>query len=145
MKFYSLPAGALSGLACFAILGTPVAMAGEEADDGPDPRIGEEVDQICFGRNINGWRTVDKQDGVLLLERSVNNWYHVELSGACDYRVLRRAHAIGIDSRPAGGCVRRGDIIIVEDSPAFTRRCFIRSIRLWDDDAEAPGEDETED
>lgn len=83
---------------------------------GPDPRIGEEVRSICFGRSINGWRAVKGEDDVVLLQRGVSHWYRVELLGACDYRVLRSAIAIGIDSRPSGGCITRGDAIIVEDS-----------------------------
>ena len=109
-----------------------------------DKRIGEEVDRICFGRSINGWKTVDKEDDVILLEKGVNNWFYVELLGACDYRVLRSALHIGIDSRPAGGCITRGDIIIVEDSPGFDRRCSIRRMYRWDPDAPAPGEEESE-
>ena len=97
--------------------------------------IGAEVDRICFGNSINGWSTVDQEDNVVLLKRSANHWYWVELSGACDHRVLRRALTIGIDSGIAGGCVRRGDFIIVEDSPGFTRRCAVTHIYEWNDDA----------
>ncbi|WP_411817408.1 DUF6491 family protein [Hyphococcus sp. DH-69] len=119
----------------------------ESADGSADPRIGPEVDRICFQRNINGWRTLKKQDDVILLERGVNNWYRVELAGACRYHVLNSAINIGIDSRPGGSCVRRGDVIIVEDSPGFDRRCSITQINEWDDDAvKAENEDkESED
>jgi hypothetical protein len=120
-------------------------LAAEETEDAVDLRLGEEVDRICFGRDINGWKTVDKEDDVLLLERGVNNWYRVELLGACDYYVLRRAFSIGLDSRPAGGCVTRGDYIIVEDSPGFPRRCAITRMYEWDDDAPAPGEEPEDD
>lgn len=123
------------------------ALAGDESKDameGPDPRIGEEVDRICFGRNINGWREVKGEDDVVLLEKGVNNWYRVELLGACDERVFRFAQKIAIDSRPGGGCVTRGDTIIVEDTPGFTRRCSITRMYEWDEDAAAEEEGEEE-
>lgn len=112
----------------------------EGTDEAVDPRLGEQVSRICFGRDINGWKTVDKEDDVLLLERGLNDWYRVELLGACDYHVLRRAFHIGLESRPAGGCVTEGDFIIVEDSPGFPRRCSITQMNKWDDDAAPPDE-----
>ncbi len=111
---------------------------------GPDPRIGEEVRSICFGRSINGWRAVKGEDDVVLLQRGVSHWYRVELLGACDYRVLRSAIAIGIDSRPSGGCITRGDAIIVEDSPGFNRRCSIKRMYEWNEDAVTEAEDATD-
>lgn len=107
-----------------------------------DPRIGEKVDRICFGRTIDGWRDVKGKDNVVLLERGVNEWYYTELTGVCRANALRSAIAIGIESRPAGGCVTKGDVIIVEDSPGFTQRCIITDIYKWDEDAPAPDEDE---
>ena len=131
----------LSGLLTASIAGAAmmsVAFAehhesGEAMD--VDPRLGEETNRICFASTINGWRSVKGEDDVVLLERGVNDWYRVELSGGCDERILRSALAIGIDSRPGGGCVTRGDTIIVEDSPGFSRRCMITRIYKWDEDA----------
>lgn len=111
-----------------------------EDDDAADPRIGEEVNRICFRPNINGWRTVDDLDDVVLLQRGVNNWYYVELLGACPNRVLRSAIQIGIDSRPGPSCIGPGDVIIVRDTPGLARRCNIQRIYEWDDDAEATEE-----
>ncbi|MEO1137343.1 MAG: DUF6491 family protein [Pseudomonadota bacterium] len=111
------------------------AVEHHEAEEKVDPRLGERVDRICFQRNINSWRSVKDEDDVVLLERSVNNWYRVELNGGCDERLFRFATAIGIDSRPGGGCVTRGDTIIVEDGPGFNRRCIITRIYEWNEDA----------
>lgn len=133
-------------LTASAVLMTAAApvMAEEEAETAADPRIGKEVNRICFPRNINGWKSVKGEDNVVLLEEGVNDWYRVEVSGACPERVFRFAHVIGIDSSPAGGCVRRGDIILVEDTGGFARRCFIQRIYEWDDKAPAPGEEDAE-
>lgn len=133
--------GVIAGVAAICL----PALAGDkpETQSGPDPRIGEEVDSICFQRNINGWRAVKGEDDVVLLERGVNDWYRVELLGACDERLFRFAQKIAIESRPAGGCLRRYDYIIVEDTPGFNRRCSITRMYKWDEDAVAPDETET--
>ncbi len=124
------------------------ALAGEKDDaQTPDPRIGDEVKRICFQGNINGWRPVKGEDDVVLLNRGANRWYRVELLGGCRERLFRSALAIGIDSRPGGGCVSRGDVIVVSDGPGFKRRCSIMRMYEWDDDATAPEaeDDETSD
>jgi len=133
---------AVIGAVGLAGLAKPV-LAEEDDVDEVDARIGEEVDRICFGRNINGWKTVDRLDDVLLLRQSVNHWYYVELLGACPYSTLRTALNIGIDSFSGGGCIRRGDTIIVEDS-SFPRRCTVQHIYEWDEDAAASDEDDGE-
>jgi hypothetical protein len=135
LKRISIIAAASLGAALLGATG----FAKDPESAGADPRIGEEVRNICFGQSINGWRGVKGEDDVVLLKRSVSDWYRVELAGACDYRVLRSAMAIGIDSRPAGGCVSRGDVIIVSDTPGFDRRCVITRIQKWDEDAVADG------
>ena len=141
-KFWTLMIAA--GFA--AVSGAALADDDKSAgDDGPDPRIGKQVDRICFQRNINGWRSVKGEDDVVLLERGVNNWFRVELLGGCDERVFRFAHAIGIDGMPGGGCVTRGDRILVEDGPGFRRSCVITRIYEWDDDAVADEEGDDED
>lgn len=131
-----LSVAALAGL---LVLAAPLARAGQEDDaETPDPRIGEEVGSICFARTINGWKALKGVDDVVLLEKGVNDWYYVELQGHCPARVFRMAEQIAIESRPAGGCLARGDVIIVRDVGRFTSRCFVRNIRRWDDAAPAP-------
>lgn len=134
-----------SALAFAASAALAAAAAGEDdKQSGPDPRLGKEVDRICFQRTINGWRAVKGEDNVVLLERGVNNWYRVELLGACRSSLFRSAIAIGIDSRPGGGCVTRGDRILVEDSPGFTQSCVITNMYEWDEKAADDGDDHGE-
>jgi len=130
-------AAAFFGMAAMA---SP-AFAGEKRK-GEDPRIGEKVDRICFQRTIDSWREAKGHDRAVLLERSVNNWYFVKVSSPCRSHDFAFAHTIGIESRPAGGCVRRGDVILVRGAGDFLNRCFIKSIREWDDDAKAPEEND---
>lgn len=131
--------------ACLAAGMTVFSSAYAEDEGGEekvDLRLGEEVDRICFPRNINGWKTVKKEDNVLLLEEGVNDWYRVELLGACRYRDLRFTHKIALETRPSGGCVTRGDVITLIDNSGFNRRCTITQINEWDDDAPAPSDEE---
>ena len=122
------------------------AYAGEApADDGDenaaDARQGEEVNRICFGRNINGFKAIKGEDDAVLLESGVNRWHKAELAGACSYRRLKWAQAVAIDQRPRGGCVTPGDALIFTNSITGdfsfenTTRCIITDIYEWDDDA----------
>lgn len=114
----------------------------EGGEDKADQRLGEEVSRICFPRNINGWKTIKGEDNVLLLEEGVNDWYRVELLGACRYSDLRFTQTIALESRPSGGCVTRGDVITLIDRSSFNRRCTITQINEWDDKAPAPSDEE---
>lgn len=140
--FFALAAAAaaLAGLGAFG------SARSDEPADAPDPRLGEEVDQICFARNISGFRTIDGEDDAVLLERGVNDWYRASLAGACNWNQLRFAQSVAIDGRPGGGCVRRGDALVFSDSafgdfsfPSATR-CIIVEIRRWDPKAAKDGD-----
>ena len=89
--------------------------ASEEEADRPGYR--GQNDQICFRRGISSFRLVEGEDEVVLLERGVNNWYRVTLTGGrCSYRNLRSAQGVAIQSPRSSGCVRSGDILIFSDS-----------------------------
>ena len=131
--------GILAGLAGLAVAS---AVQADDAAAG-DPRIGEQVDRICFGRNIDGFKAVKGMDDAVLLEKSVNDWYLATLSGACSYRRIKWAMGVAIDQRPTGGCVTPGDWLIFTESitgdMSFpnTTRCVINGIYEWDEDAVA--------
>lgn len=117
-----------------------VTAAASEAD----PRLGEKVDRLCFASSINNFSTIKGVDDAALLEANVDDWYRVDLIGACSYRTLRFAQSVAIDQRPGGGCVTRGDALVFSTS-AFgdfsfpnATRCVISAIYKWDEDAEAP-------
>ena len=115
------------------------ASAGEPGK--PDPRIGEEVNQICFARSINGFRTIDGVDNAVLLEKGVRDVYRVALSGLCNERRLSFAQSVAIVSRPSGGCLTRGDTLVFSDSAFFEdrpierARCIVTGINAWNDKA----------
>ncbi len=127
------------------VVASSAAIAGDPEDaDKPDPRIGKEVDRICFASTISGWRAVKGEDNVVLLQRGVRSWYRVELIGACRSYDFRSALTIGIENRPAGGCVTRGDVILVKGPGNFVNRCPITKMYEWDEKAKAPEEPEEE-
>ena len=126
-----------------AVIAATGASAGEDDDEGPDPRIGEEVRQICFARSIDGWRHPKGLGKAVLLEKGVNDWFLVEVSGPCRSSDFRFAESIGIDTRPAGGCLSRGDRILVRGAGNFVNRCIVTRIYEWDDDA-VEDDEETE-
>ncbi len=115
--------------------GACVSAASAEAPTGA--RAGDQVDRICFGRNINNFKTIEGEDDAILLESGVNRWHKATLVGACSYRELKWAQTVAIDQRPAGGCVTPGDYLIFSRS-AFgdfssgeTTRCAIAEIYEW--------------
>lgn len=130
-----------------AALAAAIALSGAFAaaeNEAADPRLGEKVDRICFGRQISNFKTIKGVDDAVLLERGVNDWYKAELIGACNYRELKWAQAVAIEQHPAGGCVTPGDYLIFSRS-AFgdfkfpnATRCAISAIYKWDDKAAAP-------
>lgn len=135
-----------AGTAVLAACAT--APQGEASADGAavaaklDPRIGAEVNSICFPRNINGWKTIDGDDDAIILTEGVNDDYRVEFTGACSQSDFNFAQTIGIENRPGGGCLGRGDILLVEGPGDFVNRCFITQINEWDEDAVEEGSDD---
>ena len=99
-----------------------------------DPRIGEEVDRICFSKSISGWNTVKGDRDAVILTRGVRERYRVEYSGVCNHSDFRSANSIGIDSRGSGSCISRGDSLLVRTIGDRVSRCFITQINRWDRD-----------
>jgi hypothetical protein len=98
-------------------------------------RQGKEVDRICFASQINGWRELSRDS--ILVEKGVNDWYQLDLSGTCEPD--NAFDAIAVRTRPAGSpCLTKGDSIQTFDAP-IKGSCFIRSIHEWDDKAEVAG------
>jgi hypothetical protein len=129
----------LAALAGGVLVAATAAFASDETAD--EPRAGEEVRRICFGRDINNFRTIEGEDDAVLLEKGVNDWYKVTLVGACSYRDIKWAQSVAIEQRPAGGCVTSGDYLVFSRS-AFgdfsfpnATRCAISEIYKWDPDA----------
>ncbi|MAK60875.1 MAG: hypothetical protein CMK09_07845 [Ponticaulis sp.] len=101
-----------------------------------DPRLGEQVDRMCFASNIDSF-SQNTRDTVVL-EMSPGKDFLVETSSCFD---LDRAQSVAIDAHSS--CVTRGDRLLVSDSVfsassstgAGPNRCFIKAIYAWDEKA----------
>ena len=128
---------ALVSISCLML--TACASTDEErstAIEADDPRLGEQVNRVCFTRTIDNFKTVS--DRQVILSASPRREYLVE-TGSCFQ--LDRAQRIGLTDR-GGNCLRRGDIILVSENVFASRsntqqpdRCFIRSMYEWNVDA----------
>lgn len=100
-----------------------------------DPRIGEEVSQACFTRNISGWAPVDNDNKALIAVMRGNEHYKVDLSGPCDPDLAMMR--IAIQSRPGSSCLSRGDKIKTDGdlSRGYGTACTVTRIYEWDPDA----------
>lgn len=103
-----------------------------------DPRLGEQVDKICFAGTINSF-SAETRDTVVL-RANANDYYLVEVTGGCTS--LRDAERVGIDPR-GGSCLRKSDFLIVSENLLGSgdqvgldpQRCMINSIYKWDKNA----------
>jgi hypothetical protein len=103
-----------------------------------DPRLGERVDRICFGRSINGFGETTSE--TIVLEARVNDHYLVETFGPC--QDLDWAQSVALDQ--FSSCITTADSIIPSRSAfGFDRSgippqaCRIKAIYEWNPDAEA--------
>ncbi len=137
-------------LTAAALMAAPSAMSfdGSDPASGGDPRLGEEVSQICFSSSINRWSEVKGEDGVILLDRTANDWYRLEISEGCSEKLIRRANHINIETKPGTGCLRVNDSISLVDYGGLELPCRIKRINKWNakgsppDIGEPLGEDE---
>lgn len=109
-----------------------------------DPRLGERVDRICFGRSINGFGETTSR--TIVLNAGVNEHYLVETFGPC--QDLDWAQSVSFDQ--FSSCLSEADSIIPYDSAFGPRandfpaqRCSIKAIYEWDPDAETAAEEST--
>ena len=103
-----------------------------------DPRQGEKVNQVCFAGSISGWRENGRRS--ILINRGVNDWYKLDLAGACDPDWA--FGSIGLETWAGSGCISRGDKIHTNDSN-IPGTCVITGIYKWNEDAVAEESDET--
>ncbi len=121
------------GAALAVILLTACASppAAETADARPDPRQGEEVNNICFTQQIRNWRENDRRS--IIVEVGVRDEYKLELMGTCQPQDAFMS--VGLVSRVGGGsCLTRGDKLVT-DARYNDGSCSIRRIYKWNKDA----------
>ena len=101
-----------------------------------DPRLGEEVDRICFASNIDSFGDNTRDTFTV---REGRDHYLIEVFGTC----TPLEHAVTVAIGSATSCLTNGDSIIVSDSlmprrdqPFSTARCVVKSMYKWDPKAE---------
>ena len=128
-------------MACSSVPSDQPRGAAAYADD---PRLGEQVDKICFKRSIDGFNNATRD--TVVLSAGVNKNYLVEVRGGCTN--LRHAQRIAVDSSLS--CVDDHDFLIVSEnlfsgnqsSGLDPERCAINSIYKWDKRAKAEETDQ---
>ena len=106
----------------------------DTADAKPDPRQGEEVNNICFAQQIRNWRENDNRS--VIVEARLNDEYKLELIGTCNPRDAFLN--IGLVSRGGSSCLSTGDKLVT-DARYNDGSCSIRRIYKWNKDAVPAG------
>ncbi|XBQ16254.1 MAG: DUF6491 family protein [Oceanicaulis sp.] len=137
MKTAWLAATALAVPAMIAACAAPGEMINDPDDFAAyqgDPRLGTEVDRICFSRNIDGFG--ETTDNSVIVEAGVNEHYLIKTFGICSD--LEYAQSLSFEQY-GSSCLRRGDQIIPYDSVFGPdeaglppRSCAIDRIYEWD-------------
>ena len=102
----------------------------DTANAKPDPRQGEEVNNICFAQQIRNWRENDNRS--VIVEARLNDEYKLELIGTCNPRDAFLN--IGLVSRGGSSCLSTGDKLVT-DARYNDGSCSIRRIYKWNKDA----------
>ncbi|MEZ5947413.1 MAG: DUF6491 family protein [Hyphomonas sp.] len=140
--------------ACFALAGCTSTAAGGNSTANArgvekfadDPRLGEEVNQICFASAIDSFGNTTRDT---LTVREGGDDYLITVFPGCTN--LDVAQSIALESRMS--CLSTGDHIVVSDSmlpsghdrhdPFAFQRCTVNGIYKWDPKAEkAPASEE---
>jgi hypothetical protein len=120
----------LFAAAAAALLASCATPATNLADAKPDPRQGEEVDNICFAQQIRNWRELDNRS--VIVEANSRDEYKLELIGTCNPRDAFLS--IGLVSRGGSSCLTTGDRLVT-DARYNDGACSIRRIYKWNKDA----------
>ena len=110
-------------------------------DKNNDPRVGEQVRQICHSRSVSGWSSVDNDRNALLMHMGNNETYKVSLIGACDPDWAMMG--IAVISRGGSSCISAGDKIVTDAQPKRRSACSISRIYQWHDEVDTTEQDET--
>lgn len=127
----------VSALALSSITACASTEAGEREPRGiaayaNDPRLGEQVNKICFAHSIDGFNGLDER--TVILSDGPRKKYIAETFGPC--HDLDYAWEIALSSHSS--CLRDNDKLIitrgagVPNSDPITRTCYIKNIYKWD-------------
>lgn len=108
-----------------------------------DPRVGDEVRQVCFTRNIDSWNDVDNDRNAVVIRMNNRDYYKLSLSGGCDPQ-WAMSH-LAVITRIGSNCYTRGDRVKTDGDSfrGYASACVITKINKWDPDAAKPAEKTT--
>jgi hypothetical protein len=97
-----------------------------------DPRVGEEVQQVCFVRNLDSWQNVDNDRRAVILKMNNRETFKLKLSGSCEPDLAMSR--LAVKTRPGSSCFSRGDRVKTDGdlSRGYGSGCTIMSIHKWD-------------
>lgn len=100
-----------------------------------DPRVGDEVRQVCFTRSIDSWSDVDNDRNAVVLKMNNRDYYKLKLSGGCDPQWAMST--LAVITRVGSSCYTRGDRIKTDGDSfrGYGSACSILQINKWDPDA----------
>ena len=109
-----------------------------------DPRIGEEVRQVCFTRSIDSWNDVDNDRNAVIIKMNNRDYYKLKLSGGCDPQWAMSR--LAVITRVGSNCYSRGDRVKTDADPfrGVATACIITGINKWNPDAVKQAEQQPE-
>ena len=94
-----------------------------------DVRQGEEVNQICFTRELDNWDTIAGNNKALIVKDRKDVEYKLDLVGTCN--PSNATFAIGTVTKGPRNCLGKGDEVITDLDTAIPANCTIMGIYLW--------------
>ena len=97
-----------------------------------DPRVGEEVQHVCFVRDLDGWRNVDNDRKAVILRMNNGDTFKLKLIGGCDPSFADLNLVVKTISK--SGCYSPGDKVKTDGdiSRGYGAECKVTSIHKWD-------------
>ena len=97
-----------------------------------DPRVGEEVQQVCFVRDLDGWQNVDNDPKAVIMRMNNGETFKLKLIGGCDPSIFDLS--IRIETIPGSGCYSPGDKVKTDGdmTRGYGSECRVTSIHKWD-------------
>jgi hypothetical protein len=100
-----------------------------------DPRVGAEVQQVCFTHELDGWQNVDNDPKAVIMRMNNSNTFKLKLSASCHPTLSDAGLAIKTSTR--SGCFSPGDKVMTSGMPpgynsGFGSGCIVTSIHKWD-------------
>ena len=97
-----------------------------------DPRVGEEVMQVCLVRDLDGWQNVDNDPKAVILRMNNGEAFKLKLIGGCDPSIFDLG--LSFKTTPGSGCFSPGDKVKTDSdiTRGYGSECKVTSIHKWD-------------